>query len=169
MYYLTPPFCWKYFSELLWWRFLWSSLFASIYIVKSIHFKNTPVQISLQWNWCLAPLKRTINCLWKIVWYSQVLSAQNDFSEQCVFLFFIFFFFCRENLNCIKDYIGLKKKNNRWVYWEQETCYVYREKKKKSLSRQNYLTEVSWCRGTSILWTFTPSRARCHSCVKWVL
>lgn len=25
----------------------------------------------------------------------------------------------------------------------------------ESLNRQNYLSEVSWCRGTSILWTFT--------------
>lgn len=48
-------------------EFLWACLSACVYIVKSIHFKNTSIQISLQWNWCLAPLKHLINYLGKTV------------------------------------------------------------------------------------------------------
>ncbi len=100
-------------------EFLWVCLFAFVYIVKSIHLKNTSIQISLQWNWRLAPLKHMINYLWKTAWYSQDLNTQNGFSVQYIL---------GVDLNRIALAKIFYKKNNAWVQSEQEACYMWRRK-----------------------------------------
>lgn len=83
-YYLTPPFCWKYIAELLWWHFFFEPASLPPSTLWNLSTLKTP-QISLQWNWCLAPLKHMINYLWKAVRYSQVLNTQNGSSVQYIF------------------------------------------------------------------------------------
>lgn len=90
--------------------FLWACLFAFVYTVKSIHLKNTSIQISLQWTW------RHAQTYDKLPLKNGLIFAPLEHMK---------WFLSAKFFQISSDAWEKKQNNITWVQREKEAYYMY--------------------------------------------